>query len=248
MTDPLSLAIIALAFGCGGLVKGAAGLGLPLVAVSSLTFVFGLQNAIILMIVPALVSNAMQGISGPETRIILKRLGPFLVPSLCTIWFGTGLLVTMDNSWLVAMLGVILVFYAVTSISGFTLSIPRDKEWWIGPLFGAINGVTNGISGVISTPSVIYINGLNLSREQFVQALGLLFLISYIVLTAALYGRGLINLEVGALSFFAAVPTVIGMWVGRKFRLKTSEASFKWLFYRVLLLIGIYMVVRALLF
>ena len=247
MTEPLSLFIIAVAFIVGGAVKGLAGLGLPVVTVAVLTFAFGLPNAMALMIVPGLMANFWQAF-GPYFWPALKRIVVFLIPSLFTIWFGTGLLVTLDSSWLVAMLGAILSVYAITGISGFSVTVPPKKEKIIGPIFGLVNGITTGLTGVTSTPSVIYVNGLGMKREMFIQSLGLLFLISYVVLTASLWLRGLVTVELGGLSFAAAVPALIGMWIGRSLRLKTSEASFKRIFYRVLLGIGLYLIVRAIWF
>jgi uncharacterized membrane protein YfcA len=244
MTEPLSLLIIAAAFIVGGAVKGLAGLGLPVITVAVLTFAFGLPNAMALMLIPGLIANFWQAL-GPYFWPALKRISIFLVPSLFTIWFGTGLLVTLDSAWLVTLLGLILSIYAITGISGFSLTIPATKEKFIGPVFGLLNGITTGMTGVTSTPSVIYLNGLGMKREMFIQSMGLLFLISYVVLTASMWLRGLINVEIGGLSLFAAIPALIGMWIGRVLRQRTSESGFKRIFYWVLLLIGVYLIVRA---
>ena len=245
MTDPLSLAIITFAFLAGGFVKGIAGLGLPIVTVAILTFAFGLQNAMALMVAPGLLSNAWQAVSGSQTVPALKRISPFMLPSLLTIWLGTGLLVTLDSSYAVVMLGIILLIYSITGISGFSVDIPPRHERWVGPGFGMVCGVTTGMTGVTSTPSVIYLNGLGMAREMFIQAMGLHFCISYIVLTIALWMRGLLNLEIGILTLLAVIPTIGGQWIGRKLRLKTSETGFKWIFYRVLFAMAIYLIFRA---
>lgn len=245
MTDPISLAVIFGAFLVGGSVKGLAGLGMPVITVAVLTFAFGLPNAMALMVAPGLIANLWQAVSGGHATAAMRRIAIFLVPSLFTIWFGTGLLVTLDADWLVALLGIILSLYAITGISGFSLTIPRDREWWIGPIFGAVNGVTTGMTGVTSTPSVIYMNGLGMQRDMFIQALGLLFLISYVVLSLSLWLRGLLDMEVGALTLFACVPAMAGMALGRALRQRTSEAGFKRLFFRMLLAIGLYLIARA---
>ena len=245
MTEPLSLAIITFAFLAGGFVKGIAGLGLPIVTVAILTFAFGLQNAMALMVAPGLLSNAWQAVSGNQTIPALKRISPFMIPSLFTIWLGTGLLVTLDASWTVVMLGIILLVYSVTGISGFSVDVPPKHDKWIGPGFGMVCGVTTGMTGVTSTPSVIYLNGLGMEREKFIQSMGLHFCISYIVLTIALWFRGLLSLEIGMLTLYAVIPTILGQWIGRKLRLRTSESGFKWIFFRVLFAMAIYLIIRA---
>ncbi len=246
LTDPASILIIAIAFLIGGLVKGTAGLGLPVITVAVLTFAFGLPIAMALMLLPGLVSNAYQALAGPHLTPALKRIAVFLLPSLCTIWFGTGLLTTLDGKWLVVILGAILTAYALIGISGYSITIPREKERFIGPVFGAVNGVTTGMTGVTSTPSVIYLNGLGMAREMFIQSMGLLFFISYVVLTLSFWARDLVDFENATLSAFAVLPTMAGIWLGQKLRHRTTEASFKRLFYRVLLVIGLYLILRSL--
>ncbi|MEM8750793.1 MAG: sulfite exporter TauE/SafE family protein [Pseudomonadota bacterium] len=247
MTDPVSLLIIAVAFILGGLVKGVAGLGLPVITVAVLTFAFGLPNAMALMVAPGLMSNGWQSI-GPHAAAIIKRLWMFIIASLITIWFGTGLLVSVDSSWLVAFLGFVLTVYALIGIFGFSITVPENRETIIGPAFGAVCGVTTGMTGVTSTPSVVYLNALGMKREMFIQSMGLYFFISYIILTASLWARGLLDVQVGSLSLVAVVPTLLGMWFGKMLRMRTSEAGFKKLFYRVLVVIGLYLIVRALFF
>lgn len=245
MSDPNSVILISAAFILGGFVKGAAGLGLPVITVAILTFVFNLPSAMALMIIPGLATNSFQAIAGPDWKGMLKRIAPFLIPSLLTIWFGTGLLVTIDNSILVMILGSILLIYATIGLAGIAIAIPPAREKWIAPVFGAVNGVFTGLTGVTSTPSVIFLNGLSLPREHLVQAMGLLFLISYIVLTVCLYIRGLFTPTVGALSLYAMVPAFIGLAIGTRTRKRLSEKRFKHAFFIVLVALGIYLIIRG---
>ncbi|MEL7401002.1 MAG: sulfite exporter TauE/SafE family protein, partial [Pseudomonadota bacterium] len=108
MTDPLSLAIIAFAFITGGFVKGAAGLGLPVITVAVLASVFGLKSAMALMVVPGIVTNFWQATTGGKAADVMRRIAIFHLPSLVTIWFGTGLLIVLDGAYLVMALGFIL--------------------------------------------------------------------------------------------------------------------------------------------
>ena len=51
------IAIIAVTFVLAGLVKGVVGFGLPTVALAVLTVTIGLKEAMVLMLVPAFVTN-----------------------------------------------------------------------------------------------------------------------------------------------------------------------------------------------
>jgi len=55
--DPAQLALIFFALGLGSLAKGVTGIGLPLIAVPLLAAFIGVEHAVVLMVVPGLVSN-----------------------------------------------------------------------------------------------------------------------------------------------------------------------------------------------
>ena len=52
--------VMVLALAAGAVVKGASGMGLPLIALPVITAFFGLQHAIGLMVIPLIVTNAWQ--------------------------------------------------------------------------------------------------------------------------------------------------------------------------------------------
>ena len=245
LAEPLSLLIIALAFAGGGFVKGFAGMGLPLVTVAALTFAFGLPNAVMLMVVPGLVTNLWQAVGGTETRAAMARIWPFLLACCAFVWFGTGILVSVDTDLLIVGLGLLLVVYATVTIAGIRLDVPPAQEWWLGPVFGAVNGVACGITGITSVPSILYVNGLNMPRERMIQAMGILFGLSYVAITGALWLRGTLNLQVSGLSALAVMPTLLGMWLGRRLRFASSDVGFKRWFNRLLLVIGCYLIARG---
>ena len=246
-TDPLTLTIVALAFAGGGFVKGFAGMGLPLVTVAALTFAFGLPAAVMLMVVPGLVTNLWQAVGGSETGAAMRRIWPFLLACCACVWFGTGILATFDANALVVGLGALLALYAAITIGGVRLDVPRAQEWWMGPVFGAVNGVACGITGITSVPSVLYVNGLAMPRERMIQTMGMLFGLSYVAISAALWLRGMLSVEIGALSVFAVAPALCGMWLGRRARFTTSDATFRRVFNWLLLAIGLYLIVRGVL-
>ena len=245
LTEPLAWLVIASAFLGGGFVKGFAGMGLPLVTVAALTFVFGLPAAVMLMIVPGLVTNLWQALGGEETGAAMRRIWPFLVACCAFVWFGTGILVSFDADALVVTLGLLLAGYAAAAIGGLRLDVPAAHEWWMGPVLGAVNGVACGITGVTSVPSVLYVNGLGMPRERMIQAMGMLFGLSYVAIVVALWVRGTLGVEVSAFSAMAVLPALAGMWLGRRARFLTSETRFRRIFNWLLLAIGLYLIVRG---
>ncbi|PCH45697.1 MAG: hypothetical protein COC23_05815 [Hyphomicrobiales bacterium] len=245
MYDLYSIALIFVAFFLGGIVKGIAGMGLPLIAIPILSTSIGLQEAVVLLVAPAIAANVFQVISIKGIGKTTKRIAPYLLPSLVTIWLGTALLTSTNKALLTVFLGGLLFVYAVTNMFGFSVKIPARHEWWIGPVFGAVNGVITGLSGIVSTPSVIYINGLDLDREEFIQALGILFLLAYCVLSVALWSQNLLTVSLGIASLLSIIPTAIALKIGYMIRRNISEQVFKRFLFQLLALIGISMIAKV---
>ena len=84
----MSAALIA----CILLVYFVAGFGMPLVSLALLATVLGLADAIILMVVPSLVTNFWQGLFGGHLIALLRRLWSLLLPLCVVTWFASGIL------------------------------------------------------------------------------------------------------------------------------------------------------------
>ena len=77
--DPTLIATAAVAFTAAGMVKGVIGLGLPLTAVAVLTITMGLREAVPLIIVPVLITNAWQMTRGGLLLSAFKRFWTMIV-------------------------------------------------------------------------------------------------------------------------------------------------------------------------
>ncbi|MBC8242022.1 MAG: sulfite exporter TauE/SafE family protein, partial [Alphaproteobacteria bacterium] len=135
--------------------------------------------------------------------------------------------------------------YGSLSLAGVRLSITLGQEIWVGPLIGTVNGVLTGMTGSFVVPGVLYLQAIGLSRDQLIQAMGMLFTASTLALAAALQGNNLLSIELGAMSAAALVPAVIGMMLGQRIRRKLSEPLFRRLFFVSLLMLGGYIIINA---
>ncbi len=242
----LDFLLIALTFLIGGLVKGAIGLGLPVVVLALLAPVFGLKAALALFIVPALVTNTMQALQGPALRALVARLWPFLLAAMAGITLGVQVLATADTGLLEAGLGGLLILYSALSLSVVRLPPPGRREPWMGPLAGASGGVLFGMCGIFIVPGILYLQALGLGRDHLIQALGLTFITISSALAVAMGGTGLVSAEQAALSAAAVAPTVLGLVLGRRVRRLVSEEGFRRAFFLGLIAAGAFMIWRGL--
>jgi len=245
MDDPLSITFIAGTFLLAGTVKGIVGLGLPSIALGLLTVAFDLHTAMVLLIVPSLVTNLWQAVAGGNGGAIVVRLWPFLVPAIATVGLGAMALSRAQPALLMGLLGSVLMAYAVLSLVGLRFTIPAQREIWLGPLLGAANGVLTGMTGSFVMPSVLFLQAIGLPRDKLVQAMGIVFTSSTLALALALQHNQLLTLQYSTVSVAAVLPAALGMRVGQRIRQRLAENHFRRVFFCALFMLGAYIFVKA---
>lgn len=242
MFELVTLLAIAGAFLLAGTVKGVIGLGLPTVSLALLTLMLDLPTAMALLLLPSFVSNLWQGAVGGHGRWLLARLWPFFIAAAATVWLGSLALRRLDMDLLAILLGVLLVAYGVVSLSGWRLNVSRQQAIWVGPLIGVVNGVLTGMTGSFVVPGVMYLQALGLSRDALVQAMGMLFTLSTVVLAAALQGQRFLTVDLGLMSLLGLIPALAGMIAGQRLRKRLSEVLFRKVFFGALVALGLYII------
>jgi len=149
------------------------------------------------------------------------------------------LLVRVDPSWSGLALGVTLVVYAGYALVAPTFDVPSRLEPWLAPVVGFVTGTMTGATGVFVMPAVPYLQSLQLSKDDLVQALGLSFTVSTLALAAGLVAHAAFRVDQLGLSTLALIPAVVGMWLGRIVRRRISPQRFRQLFLSLLLLLGL---------
>ena len=246
MFEPLTVLLVAGTFLLAGTVKGVIGLGLPLVSLAFLTIALDLPTAMVLTLVPSFITNLWQAVAGRSANIIVRRLWPFLLMATVTVWIGVHALASLNPKLPTGMLGALLVTYSVLNLGGVRFAIPSRHETWAGPLIGIANGVLTGMTGTSVVPGVMFLQAIGLPRDVLIQAMGMLFTASTVALAVALQQSNFLNLNQTILSAGAVVPAVIGMFAGQALRKRLSEQRFRTVFFFSLLLLGAYIIAKAL--
>ena len=238
----LVLAFVALAI--AGFAKGIVGLGLPPIAMGLLVLAMSPVEAAATMVVPALLTNLLQAFRGPQLSALLKRLWlPLLATAAATLVFA-GALSTHANL-AIAILGVLLLAYGTYSLRTPVIALSRAAERWVGPVSGAATGFVTAFTGVSSMPSVPFLQSIGLSRDVFVQAMGLSFSVSALALIAALGVSGSFESISPISVLVATVAAFAGMTAGSRLRRTMDETLFRKIFLWGLILLGLYLMVRS---
>lgn len=237
--DPVLLAIVVATFLFAGTAKGVVGFGLPTIALALLALADGLHGAMAMLLLPSLVTNIWQAVEGGSPMRLVRRLWRFLLPAVVGTWAGFWLARGVETAALMRLLGLLLVIYGLCGLLGWRLSLSLRTDRLAGPLAGAVNGLLTGLTGSFVVPGVMYLQALGLTRDQLVQAMGILFTASTMALLAALGCRGLLSLDLGLMSAIGVPAALAGMMIGRRIRTVLPEARFRQVFQVAILLLGI---------
>ncbi len=246
MDNAALLLFVTATFVLAGFVKGVIGLGLPTIAVGILGVVMAPAQAAALLVIPNLVTNGWQIVTGPRLRPILRRLWPVLGTICLGTWAGAGLLQQTRGGTATLWLGLALIAYALVGLKAAKLRVPAPWEIWLGPLVGFTTGVVTAATGVFVLPAVPYLQALGFDKDELVQALGVSFIVSTLALSFGLVGAGALTPTIGWQSAIALVPALTGMAAGQFVRNRISPAAFKLCFFSGLLALGAYLCWRGL--
>jgi len=101
------------------------------------------------------------------------------------------------------------------------------------------------VTGVFAVPAVPYLQALGFQRDALIQAMGISFTTSTVVLAIGLAGNGGYPLAVLGGSTLMLVPAIAGMVLGTWLRQRLPVPVFRRCFLVGLGLLGAYMAVRA---
>jgi uncharacterized membrane protein YfcA len=239
MTNSISAFIlIGLTFILAGFVKGVVGMGLPTVAMGLLGIVMTPAQGAAILAIPSIVTNTWQLFAGPNFTALLKRLWSLLLCTCFGVWSGFGLMSPDKAEFATCALGTVLVVYSLLGLFRVQFSVRPSLEKWLSPVMGFTTGLVAAATGVFVVPGIIYVQAMGLGRDDFIQAMGLMFSISTFALTVNLFRDGLMQVSILPISLIALVAASAGMIVGTWLRKRMKPEVFRTIFFWGMLLLG----------
>ncbi|WP_369988203.1 sulfite exporter TauE/SafE family protein [Pseudomonas xanthosomatis] len=242
---PALTVLVIFTFVLAGAVKGVIGLGLPTIAMGLLGLAMPPAQAAALLIVPSTLTNLWQLTAGGHLLALLRRLGPMLLMIFVGTLLGSVWLGIDSGPWAAHALGGALLVYALYGLAGPGLRVAPGREKWLGPVCGLVTGVVTAATGVFVMPAVPYLQGLGLSRDELVQALGLSFTVSTLALAIGLAGQDALGGQALGASLLVLAPALLGMFAGQWLRGRISAVLFKRCFFIGLALLGAHLLING---
>ena len=231
----LTIASIMLALVLSGSVKGVFGIGFPVVAMAILPLFITPISAITVIALPIVVTNIQQLFSEKEWRFIIIKYRYMALFMLLASFLSSQILTQISVDLITAIIGFALVLFAIYSLFNFTLPITSHSVWQI--IAGASSGLLSGMTGIQST-AIIYFASLDISRNEFVGAVGYIFLVGGLGLSIGLINNNLLNSSSAILSIAAVLFSTVGFKLGSLLRPYIHSELFKKLLFLLMLIIG----------
>ncbi|MDR5903702.1 sulfite exporter TauE/SafE family protein [Franzmannia qiaohouensis] len=197
-----------------GFVKGAIGSGVPLIVVPIFTVLYDIQTAIVVLLVPNLLSNMLQVWRYRRHLLPLRFLIWFAVAGGVGVLLGTWALVSINEKLLSITVAVTMLAYLGLRV------LRRDAE--LGHALanklvipaGLCGGVLQGAVGMSAPVSVAFLNFMRLERRVFIGSISTFFAAITVVQLPALLSVGLVTWPLAMASVAAFLVIWLAMPLG----------------------------------
>lgn len=243
---PWTIFIAVLVLVIGGVSKGLLGVGLPMVATPILSNFAPIPDVVAVMYFPVICTNLYQALAGGRFSSTIQRFWPMLLAMLASTPMGTYALGQLSTATVSVLLGLAVAVFAGTSLARPSLRVSPRWERPVSVAAGATGGFFGGLALIGGPPVIMMMVALHLKKEEFIGAIGLVYLtmlipagislVSFRVLTTHHILPGLISLvPVGAALLF-------GQWV----RGRIDEQRFRKVLLISMVVIGLNLIRRGL--
>lgn len=230
----------------GGVIKGAVGFGLPMIATPVLVFFLPLPTVIALITLPVLISNLQQCWVNRAAVPVLWTIWPMVAANAVVLFLGSRLIVVLDGELVRLIVGALIVAYALVGESVFKRSPPPEQIGVWAFSAGAVSGAIGSVSSFYSFPSVQLLHAMRLAPNAFVFAVGTLMSTGFVALLLGIGLNGAAVIDNLGYSALAVLPVMLGTWLGGIMRSRTNFETFRYLVKSMLLATGLALIARSL--
>ena len=227
-------------------VKGATGLGFPLIATPTIALLLDIRTAVTVLILPNLFMDSAQVIRDGIPYDVFRRFSSLILPTIIGVFLGTMALVRTPLWILNFCLGVMVLLFVLSNLLKFDFIISARGEKVLSPLFGFLSGFLNGLTNAAGPTLAIYLYSLRLDKRTFVKSLATIFVITKISQLIAISTWNLFNWETITLSVQVLLFTLAGFYAGIKAQDRVNQRNFNRGLLVLLSIIGVILLLRAL--
>jgi len=203
---------IALIFLGAGFAQGLSGFGSALLAMPLLTLFIKVKTAVPLCMLNGVIITLFLSLQ-LKRHMDWQKIGPLLTGCLPGIWVGVFFLLHTRDGIMKLLLGVMLISYALYSL---TFRPPSQKihAFWPSYLAGFATGVISASFSAGGPPTVIYATLTDWSKDDIKATLSGFFFVTGLFAAVAHFMSGLITGEVLHYFSVSLVFVLLGVYLG----------------------------------
>lgn len=248
---PLHILFVAFVIAAvAGVIKGIVGFAMPMVLISGLSSFLPPDVALAGIILPTLVTNAMQVFRSGWRAVAqtIRRFSVFLSIGAVMLLLSAQLVAILPAQVFLLSIGGCVTLFALYQLSG---RAPEPGTKAQNPVLdaaiGAFAGFVGGISGIWGPPTVAYLTAIGTEKRMQMLAQGVIYGLGAFLLLFAHLGSGVLNAETAPLSAVLVLPAMLGMWLGGLISDRFDQTTFRKVTLLVLIFGGLNLVRRGLL-
>ena len=245
MAFDLTYLIVGIALLVAAFVKGATGLGFPLIATPTVALLLDIRTAVTVLILPNLFMDSAQVIRNGVPYDIFRRFKGLIIPTIIGVFLGTLVLVKTPLWILNLCLGVMVLVFVVSSLLRIEFTVSPRGEKFLSPIFGFLSGFLNGMTNAAGPTLAIYFYSLKLDKLTFVKSIATIFVVTKLTQLVAISTWNLFNWHTIRLSLLVLLFTLVGFYAGLKAQDRVNQKTFNRGLLLLLALVGVILVVRA---
>lgn len=236
---------VVLALALGGILKGATGVGAPIVAVPVMAVLYDVPFAIVIVSVPNLLSNVWQAWTHRADALPKDFSWRFAAGGAAGAATGTAMLAHLPSEALEVLVAVIVFSYVAFRLVRPSSALPFATARRIVLPIGTLAGLMQGVAGLSAPVSITFMSALRTDRRAFVGTISL-FLASVAAIQLPLLGWfGFLSGERLAWSSAALLPIIGGMPVGAALARRFSREFFDRAILAILAVVALRLVAEA---
>ena len=233
-----AFAIVFVAVVIGSLTKGVTGSGLPTVAIPVMAGFIGIEEAVVIMAFPTVVTNTWllweHRRSARDTRHLKRMLAAGVVGAVAGVW----MLTTLPGNVLSLALAAVILVYAVTKVlrPDFALSDRVARVLSVPVGFGG--GVAQGATGIAGPMTATYVHGFRLEPGAYVFTIAAQFQVFAAVQVVTFVVLGSYTRELVLGSVLSLVPVMLFLPVGIRLARRLDRRRFEMVVLAYLVIMG----------
>jgi len=212
---------------------------LPVAAVALMAQFIDPRLAITLMVFPILFANTWQFYRAKDRLQIARHHWIFALALLVTFSVATFFTARISGNALIIFVGIVIIVFSLTNLIFNPPPIPDRLDRASQTFFGALSGITGGLTAIWSPAIAIYLIGRGKEKDEFVGISGFLFLVGSIPLCIGFWLNGMLTGSTAVLSMAMMIPTLIGFSLGEFIRKRMDAKKFKSIVLIFFLMMGV---------